>query len=327
MTTTLIPAVERASVMKSAGYSFSEPVGADRALHMSGMDWEVEKIPLAPQTTSLGVPVHGTERMAMVARKDNGKMLGVTGHGYEIFQNIDLSDFGQAVLDNGEAQIDSLGSWRGDRMVWMAFKLNGGIEIGGVDPVQTMLYLISSHDGKSSGLQAMLSSVRLFCTNQVPMLLRGAKGEGRHISLKHTANLIDRVEDAKRALRIGAKYTDQFQTQADMLLEQRMSGRQFNAFMDRLIPLTPKLQEDPESRPALNRLETIAAIRSIWDSAPNLENVRGSRWAAYNAVAEYEDWGRPTRTSNSGDTAAQSRHMRMVADNPVKDRALTLLTA
>lgn len=325
--TTITPTAERKAVMASAGYSFPEGASGDDALELAGLNWMVEKVAIPQAYTSTGVPIIGSERMQMIARQDTGKMLGVPGSGYQMLQNEELADLAKSLLDNGDAALDSGGSWRGDRMVWLAFRINGQIDLGGLDPTQTLLYLISSHDGKSSGVQAMLSTLRLFCTNQVPMLLRGAKGIDRHISFKHTANMAAKIEDAKRALRLGYQYQEAYQAQAEELLATRMNQDEFGRFMDRLVPLTPKLQENPESRAALNRQDTIDAIKSLWLTSDNLDNVRGTRWAAFNAVAEYEDWGRRQRTSNTGDTAAQARHFRAVWDNPVKDRALDLLTA
>lgn len=67
------------------------------------------------------------------------------------------------------------------------------------------------------------------------------------------------------------------------------------------------------------------AIRTAYRTAPDLENVRGTRWGALQAVAAYIDHGQPTRQT-AGRSHSEARFERATEPQPLKDRALELLT-
>ena len=67
------------------------------------------------------------------------------------------------------------------------------------------------------------------------------------------------------------------------------------------------------------------AIRTAHRAAPDLENVRGTRWGALQAVAAYVDYAQPTRQT-AGRTHAEARFERATEPQPLKDKALELLT-
>ena len=58
----------------------------------------------------------------------------------------------------------------------------------------------------------------------------------------------------------------------------------------------------------------------------DLENVRDTRWGALQAVTAYVDHTQPTRQT-AGRTHAEARFERATEPQPLKDRALVLLTA
>jgi hypothetical protein len=44
----------------------------------------------------------------------------------------------------------------------------------------------------------------------------------------------------------------------------------------------------------------------LW-KAPTQANIAGTKWAAYNAVAEYEDWAKPVRSKKDQDVVRAER--------------------
>ena len=66
------------------------------------------------------------------------------------------------------------------------------------------------------------------------------------------------------------------------------------------------------------------AIRTAYRAAPDLDDVRGTRWGALQAVTAYVDHVQPTRRTATR-TEAEARFERATEAQPLKDRALALL--
>lgn len=109
------------------------PKTVDEALVAAGLDWEVKpyplfsNIPLGSQDAQgrdqfLKVPVNGNK--AIIRSSDN-KVLGVVGKGYRPLQNKEGFSFFDEALQNDLATIETAGSLRGGRRVWMLAHING----------------------------------------------------------------------------------------------------------------------------------------------------------------------------------------------------------
>ncbi len=99
-----------------------------------------------------------------------------------------------------------------------------------------------------------------------------------------------------------------------------MTNSEFNSYIEKVYKVknTTKKQE--------TRTEKVQQeVRALWN-APTQDNVRGTQWAAYNAVVEYVDWGMAMRLTKkiSEDQARAIRTMTGGADL-IKNRALKLL--
>ena len=88
----------------------------------------------------------------------------------------------------------------------------------------------------------------------------------------------------------------------------------------------------PEPRPdatsggrAVRNVERVReAIRTAYRATPDLDDIRGTRWGALQAVTAYVDHVQPTRRT-AGRTQPEARFERATEAQPLKDRALALL--
>ena len=74
-------------------------------------------------------------------------------------------------------------------------------------------------------------------------------------------------------------------------------------FVDKLVP-NPK--DDASQRVKNYAEDTRSALIGLW-MAPTQNNVTNTKWAAYNAVAEYEDWAKPVRGGENKDVLRAER--------------------
>jgi phage/plasmid-like protein (TIGR03299 family) len=278
---------------------------AEEAIQEAGLDWEVELKPLKAYMGHDARPqyVPVASRSGVVRTSDN-EVLGVVGDNYVPFQNREAFTFFDNLVDSGEAKYETAGSLRGGKWVWLTARFPQTMQIGGIDPHDLYLLLSTSHDG-SRAITASVTMVRVVCTNTLNVAIRGAK---RRWSVRHVTTAKDRFREARDALEMTFRYTGTIVEQAEELLRQEFTDEQFRRLAEELIPDTPRRQSK------------IDVLRQAYNESPNLDNIRGTRWAAFNAVSEYSDWLKGFRTEEAQvlsiwDGGAQS----------MKDKALTLL--
>ena len=252
---------------------------AAEALTAAQLDWRVEKVPLyVDQPDGKGGRRLEIPDRFGIQRSTDGKVLGVVGSHYVPFQNIEAFQFFDNLVDSGEAKYETAGSLYGGQHVWIMAKIPEGINVGGLDPHTVYLLLMNRHDGTGS-ITSAVTPVRVVCANTANMAMRAAKREWK---VRHVSNVGARVQEARDALDLTFSYMEEFETKATDLLAQPMSERAFSNFLD-------KLGED------LDQTErTLASMKAttqqLFAEGETLENIRGTRWAAFNAVSEWSEW-------------------------------------
>jgi phage/plasmid-like protein (TIGR03299 family) len=210
-------------------------------------------------------------------------VLGIVGSDYVPFQNRDAFNFYDNLVDSGEAKYETAGSLRGGKWVWLTAKVPQHISIGGVDDHEVYLLLSTSHDG-SRAITVSVTPVRVVCSNTLNFALRGAK---RRWSVRHISTASERLGEARDTIGLTFKYIEEFQTEAERMLGLTFTEKDMDRFLEELL----------DDRPRKEKVKS--TIMSTFLEAPNLENVRGTQWAAVNAVGEYMDWLRDPRTPES----------------------------
>lgn len=298
------------------------------ALTLSGLDWEVEKVPMFVDGMDGGFET--VDSYHAMQRQTDGRVLGVVGEYYRPVQNREGFAFMDRLIGDG-AKWHTAGALEGGKCVWMLARLERELLVAG-EPHVPFIFLTNRHDGKGA-VKVACTPVRIVCANTLAMAVNGAK---RSWSARHLSQWDDPaalLEEAHRTLGFAGEYFDRFHEVGEQLAAAKMSERQFvKQVLDNLIPLAEAngdLELRKSDRAARNAEEARAAIVSIFNGAPNLENVRGTKWAAYNAVAEYAEWYRPVRATKLGDASEQRFGRALVGDpqGSLSDKALAILTA
>ncbi len=307
------------AVDPDAAHSAAEMIAA------AGLDWRVEQHPLEAvverehQWLRLPVPRHVAN-----VRSDTRAVLGVVGEGYEPLQNRAAFAFCDAITDSGRAHWIGAGSTRGGARVHALMRLDRKIRIGGAEG-EDVLPLLCFRNGHDGGLAVTVSVApfRLACLNGMLLPLPDAQ---RTWKARHTANIEAKLADARRTLGIGWRYYDELEALGDRLIREPLDAPSFERFLARLVPLPePKPDVSDGGRAVRNAERVREAIRTAYRAASDLDNVRGTRWGALQAVAAYVDHVQPTRQT-AGRSHAEARFERATEPRPLKDRALELLT-
>jgi len=307
------------------------PKSIDEALDKAGLGWKVTHgdvlVVKTPEwTDDLGtkhpeelIPAKGFKANL---REDTGEILGIVSDEYEVVDNRDAFRFLDALIGS-ELQFETAGSLWGGRRVWVLARLPEYIELGG-DQSATYLYVANSHDG-SMAVTAAATPIRIVCANTLGAALRqserGSHAE-RTFRFRHTGNLRAKFAEARQVLGMAINYQTQFKALADRLALEAISDGALERRVLRHLWVTD--DENLGRRARENRERSIERVLAIFRgrgiAGDTTGNSPGTKWTAYNAIAEHLDYGRRY-------TARTNQVQRSFEDTGIKQRALDLVVA
>jgi phage/plasmid-like protein (TIGR03299 family) len=273
------------------GQKLDSPATAREAITAANLDYEVN---LADLTTTDGIPVTGKKA---VVRTDTRDVLGVVGSRYIPIQNADCFSFMDAVVADGDLRYHTAGALRKGEVIWLLAKLPGTIRVRFSDDItEKYLLLTNSHDG-SSCLRVFFTTIRVVCANTLAMANR--EGEGDGLSIRHQGNLVAKVRQAREVLGIAARYFDDLEGQFDLMARHYPTYAQVSAYYKVLVP-------DPEDAHPARAQNTRDELFRLYESGKgqDIPQIKGTTWAAFNAVTEWCDHLRPTRGKDSFNRSA-----------------------
>ena len=286
--------------------------------HLGG--WRVRKAPLtATEITPDGVEscLEVPAKFATIRTNPFTKApepLGVVGHGYTPLQNEEHAEFLNRLADESGAVFDTAGSLRGGRQVFITMRLPRTLRVGGVDPVDLNIAALNSHDG-SSAFRLMITPIRVVCANTQRAALRHNVA---HVSIRHTTNAKAAVQQAREALGLTFAYVDEFEAEAEKLINTTMTDAGFADLSRQVFGTTPT---DTSTRTRNRARDREATLTRLWADADTQAAVRGTAWAGYQAVVEYVDHFAPVRAKTEPGTARARRLLTSEEPNRLKNTA------
>lgn len=309
------------------GVVLSETFDAAQAMeHAKLGSWNVRKealqtVPVIDEhgvTPSLPVPDQfATVRTNPVTGGTD--VLGVVGAGYTPIQNEAHAALLDSVVDESGARFETAGSLRGGRSVFLSMKLPTTMQVGGIDPVDLYLIALNSHDG-TSAFRLMVAPVRVVCANTQALAIRRAQST---FSIRHTSGAHGHIAQARAALGLTFKYAEAFQAEADRLIAQSITDDQFSDIIG-------KLWDAPTSTSARSRTiseNRTGTLRQLFRASETNEAIRGTRWAAYQAVTEYTDHFAPIGDKGNPTLARAERVAGSGTVTALKTKAFELIAA
>lgn len=310
------------------GTSVPDALTGAEAREAAGLDWTVRKVPMfvpaLPDGSAAGPtpPTAGRVEVpgwAAVQRSSDDRIIGVVRSSYEVVQNDELDRLIDALVDDGGAKYETAGSLAGGAVVWMLARLPKTIQVPG-DNGETVAYILAytGHDGRRS-LSVQPTPTRVVCQNTLNVAIAGAVSS---VTVRHTAKVNTRLDEARRVLGISLSYMDTFEKVARDLVKRPMSLADVTAFTEVLIP-------DPagiEPEKAVRTQKARAEIARLYTDSPNLDGVPKSAYRTLQAVAEYVDHGRTYFTTKKH-SAAENRALSLLdgQGRDLKSAALALL--
>jgi len=222
---------------------------------------------------------------------NQNEILAYVGDKYRTYQNEQLFDFGDNLLDGG-AEWESAGSIKDGRVVFGSLKIDRELILdpqGANDKTVSYVLVTSSHDGSGS-ITALVTPVRVVCQNTLGIALQGAK---QKFSARHTQGTTSRVEDARQVLGLADKYFTKFDEVAKDLFQSPITNADFDKLYEAVYPKSKDM-----TKGALTLWDKkFDLTRGLYVSSPTNANIYGTKWGALNAMTERIDYYRAENLS------------------------------
>jgi phage/plasmid-like protein (TIGR03299 family) len=259
----------------------------------AGLDWEVGTKPLFTSDN---------EKVTHQAtyRKTDGKILGVVGPTYKPLQNKEAFNFFNPFLESGAASLETAGSLHEGGRVWVLAKINKEDSVivpKSNDTIKKYILLCNSHDG-TLAIRVGFTPVRTVCQNTLNMALNDKAS--KLIRIRHTGDIVGNLDKVSEIMDAA---NAQFEATAEQF--RRMANTEINrADLEkyvRIVFATKKQEEEAllsgEELTSGNRVMESVTKMFEHGRGNDMPGVKGTLWAAYNAVAEYVQYERGNDTA------------------------------
>lgn len=278
------------------GHVLDEAPSCADALVLAGLNWGVELRPLVTTVADGGARV-SVESHRAVMRMDTGAVLGVVGEDFRPFANADAFAFFEPMVSEGLITLETAGSLREGRRVWIMAKVAAAdtAEIVKGDPVDPYLLMCHGHDG-SLALRLGFNPVRVVCSNTLGMALD--EGEGL-FTLRHTSGLSAGLVSIRTALAEQVRIYQGSVESWQFLATRRCDPAEFEAYVLRVVG---RGEDEPGAKTGARVLGQIKPL--LEEGVGNdLPGVRGTWWAGYNAITQ---WLTHSRGSAAGSVSERA---------------------
>lgn len=283
------------------------PTSAD-ALHLAGLDWQVNQEPIY---TDNGNVIPGYKANV---RDSDRRVLGVVTDRYKIIQNQEAFAFTDSLLGEG-VRYETAGSLQEGRKVWLLARLPREYIISG-ERISPYLVFSNTHDG-SGAVKVALTPIRVVCNNTLNLALSTAS---RSWSMIHTGNINDKIQEAKDTLFMAEEYMDSLGKEFERLRRQKITDAQVKEYIELLLPL----EKNATQVQSKNIMKLREDMRQRYYDAPDLQNVGNNAYRFINAVSDFATHSNPLRrTANYN----ENLFIRTMDGNPLIDRAYQMVCA
>lgn len=201
-----------------------------------------EDVVLVPTVVKDGVLYSVVEDLTgrKVLRNDTDVVLGSgVGDGYVAVTNKDLGEFAEVLADQG-ALFWTAGSLYGGAKVFITMRLGEPYVIGLDDRMVTVPFLTftNSNDGAGS-LYVQPSTFEVVCANTAKASEIAGERMGRQFTFRHTTNVKERIEDAKKAIAGSAQELTEIRQMEQDLYDLKITPAEVELFLDQFEPTKP----------------------------------------------------------------------------------------
>jgi phage/plasmid-like protein (TIGR03299 family) len=263
-------------------------VTAERMIQAAGLDWRVE---LRPARGAKEINRKGEFSRYEVVRsprpgtKEPEVLLGLVSRRYRPLQNVEAFEFFDPIVGEKRAYFETAGALGEGERIWVMAKMPQAMEIVPGDECLKYLLLSNTHSGDGSVI-VKFTSVRVVCQNTLMMAMEDGQKAYR---VRHSSKMQFKLEELADFLAITQDVFLKAEECFRRFSRIQMSGNRLEHYFESVFPRTVAQKKKDENPPRWEFLQ------QIFDGQSDLQlpGVRGTLWAAYNAITRFEDYKQP----------------------------------
>ena len=257
------------------GVKLERPPTIEEAIELAGLDWDVRLEPLGiPDRPGVAVPARAS------VRATDGSVLGVVGTNYRPLQNREAFRWFQPLLDSGIATLETAGSLREGRKVWILAKISSMVgEVVSGDRVNGYVLLSNSHDG-SSTVRAGFVPIRVVCNNTLSMA--HSSQDSALLRIRHTQNVDIALQHVRDVMDLATRSFVATIEQYRALAAHKVDAADLRRYVQ-LVYQVP-------SERALDK--RMSEFEAVYNGGLGMGTSSETLWRGYNAITETTSWHR-----------------------------------
>lgn len=269
------------------GFNISADASIEQWQKAAGLDWEVKKAPVMYRTDAYHV---FKDRFVLYRDTDNMPM-GVAAGRYKIVQPKELLEFYRSLLGRFGMTIETAGSLRHGKRIWVLAKTGNVHKVLGKDKVEGYLLVATSYDSTFSTL-AQFTTVRVVCNNTLSLSMQDRVAR---VTIPHVQQFD--AEKVKDEMGIGEEAWKAFTATSDALAKAKVDDEIATQFVRNLFNVDALQQANkiPELAVAENHANNVIGI--FRSDAPQSVLAGRTAWGLVNAVTSYVDHSKRARGS------------------------------
>jgi phage/plasmid-like protein (TIGR03299 family) len=228
--------------------------------------------------------------MPRTHQKEEEVLLGVVSDRYEPYQNKEAFKFFDGIVDRKAAFFETAGALGEGERVWVMAKMPDAIQVVRGDECQKYLLLSNSHNGQGSVI-VKFTAIRVVCQNTLMLAMDDGQPAFR---VRHSRAMTERLEELAELISAAKAVYEEAAQLFRKLANIQLKRDVLPQYLEMVFPQTRAQKKKGERPPKWEE------VLRILDTSPDLQlsGVRGTLWAAYNAVTRFEDY-RPVKDETS----------------------------
>ena len=274
-------------------HGLGQQIPADAPLEIwakeAGLDWEV--LTGTPQYINQKGHVFTIPSKKALYRSDDGGFLSIMGAGYNIVQPATILEFYRNLINTAGFRMNTAGSVFGGKKIWALAEIGKSATIKG-DTLNGFLLLSTSCDG-SLATTAQFTTVRVVCNNTLTMAVNSTENKYA-VKVPHCRQF--NAEEVKEELGLVNNAWGTFEDQITSMMDRRLTRR------SAVLALIRALGDDTLPIDDQPNVKTLAKIMDLFDGkgiGSDMVSAKGTAWGLLNAVTQYADHDRVTRSTDS----------------------------
>ncbi|MDN7902120.1 DUF932 domain-containing protein [Burkholderia cepacia] len=259
----------------------------------AGLEWSIERRPVRFDTTEDGAGEPGKlDGHDVLVRSDNKKGLSVVTKKYRVVQPDSVLGFFRGLTEHAGFQIETAGSLREGRMIWVLANTGLQEQIVPGDKVKGYLLLATSYDG-SIATTATYTSTRVVCNNTLRLALN--RDLESQIRIRHDSEFDPDLVKSQLGLLADQSWSN-FVTRMKTLSGAKMGSTEAGIVLAGVLAQ----HQAPTASTAVTETRGYKKIMELFNGSgrgAEMQGVRNTAWGLVNAVTQYVDFERKAHTS------------------------------